>query len=146
MLWLELFDCGERPAVDVGIGDSFFSSGSPGCTGREGRSRCAPSPCSCVRSGQISFHRPDRDYSNRGPFRRHLRSDPRVASDGLGLSQGLADAIGVAAVVTTITYTSLIVGELVPKQIALRDRSGCGPRCTRDGPAFENLFTTGLAA
>jgi magnesium and cobalt exporter, CNNM family len=39
----------------------------------------------------------------------------------LGLSQGLADAIGVGAVVTIITFASLIVGELVPKQIALRD-------------------------
>jgi putative hemolysin len=38
-----------------------------------------------------------------------------------GLSQGLADAIGVGIVVGVITYTSLIVGELVPKQIALRD-------------------------
>jgi putative hemolysin len=38
-----------------------------------------------------------------------------------GLSQGFADAIGVGAVVTVITYASLIVGELVPKQIALRD-------------------------
>jgi len=38
-----------------------------------------------------------------------------------GLSQGLADAIGVGVVVTVITYASLIVGELVPKQIALRD-------------------------
>jgi putative hemolysin len=39
----------------------------------------------------------------------------------LGLSQGLADAMGVGAVVTVITFASLIVGELVPKQIALRD-------------------------
>ena len=38
-----------------------------------------------------------------------------------GLSQGVADAIGVGAVVGVITYASLIVGELVPKQIALRD-------------------------
>jgi putative hemolysin len=38
-----------------------------------------------------------------------------------GLSQGLADAIGVGSVVGVITYASLIVGELVPKQIALRD-------------------------
>ena len=38
-----------------------------------------------------------------------------------GLSQGVADAIGVGAVVTVITYASLIIGELVPKQIALRD-------------------------
>ncbi|WP_454628263.1 hemolysin family protein [Bradyrhizobium cenepequi] len=39
----------------------------------------------------------------------------------LGVSQTLADAIGVGLVVTVITYASLIVGELVPKQIALRD-------------------------
>ena len=39
----------------------------------------------------------------------------------LGLSSGVADAVGVGLVVTLITYASLIVGELVPKQIALRD-------------------------
>src|SRR4030088_2788090 len=38
-----------------------------------------------------------------------------------GLSQGFADTIGVGIVVGVITYASLIVGELVPKQIALRD-------------------------
>jgi len=38
-----------------------------------------------------------------------------------GWSQGVADAIGVGIVVTVITYASLIIGELVPKQIALRD-------------------------
>ena len=40
---------------------------------------------------------------------------------GAGLSQGVADAVGVGVVVTGITYASLIIGELVPKQIALRD-------------------------
>jgi putative hemolysin len=40
---------------------------------------------------------------------------------GAGWSQGLADAVGVGVVVTVITYASLIIGELVPKQIALRD-------------------------
>jgi putative hemolysin len=38
-----------------------------------------------------------------------------------GLSLALADTIGVGIVVGVITYASLIVGELVPKQIALRD-------------------------
>jgi putative hemolysin len=38
-----------------------------------------------------------------------------------GLSQGFSEAIGVGVVVGVITYASLIVGELVPKQIALRD-------------------------
>ncbi len=39
----------------------------------------------------------------------------------LGLSRGVADTAGVGLVVGIITYASLIVGELVPKQIALRD-------------------------
>jgi putative hemolysin len=39
----------------------------------------------------------------------------------MGMPQGAADIIGVGVVVTLITYASLIVGELVPKQIALRD-------------------------
>lgn len=39
----------------------------------------------------------------------------------LGLSQGVADIVGVGIVVTIITYATLIVGELVPKQVALRD-------------------------
>lgn len=39
----------------------------------------------------------------------------------LGLSQNLAEWLGVGAVVVLITYLSLIIGELVPKQVALRD-------------------------
>jgi putative hemolysin len=39
----------------------------------------------------------------------------------VGLPQRGADIVGVGVVVTLITYASLIVGELVPKQIALRD-------------------------
>ena len=38
-----------------------------------------------------------------------------------GISKGLADTLGVGLVVSVITYASLIIGELVPKQIALRD-------------------------
>ena len=38
-----------------------------------------------------------------------------------GLSPSVAETIGVGVVVAVITYASLIVGELVPKQIALRD-------------------------
>jgi len=46
------------------------------------------------------------------------------ASDGLqdlGLSQNIAEWLGVGVVVILITYLSLIIGELVPKQVALRD-------------------------
>ena len=39
----------------------------------------------------------------------------------LGVPQGYAEPIAVALVVAVITYVSLIVGELVPKQIALRN-------------------------
>ena len=38
-----------------------------------------------------------------------------------GLTAGVANTLGVGIVVAAITYGSLIVGELVPKQIALRD-------------------------
>ncbi|WP_019171351.1 hemolysin family protein [Pseudaminobacter salicylatoxidans] len=38
-----------------------------------------------------------------------------------GMSKGAADALGVGVVVAIITYASLIIGELVPKQIALRN-------------------------
>lgn len=38
-----------------------------------------------------------------------------------GLSRDAAEALGVGVVVMIITYASLIVGELVPKQIALRN-------------------------
>ncbi|HWA18776.1 MAG TPA: hemolysin family protein [Devosia sp.] len=38
-----------------------------------------------------------------------------------GLSESVAGALGVGIVVVVITYVSLIVGELVPKQLALRD-------------------------
>lgn len=40
---------------------------------------------------------------------------------GVGLPPGIAEPMGVGIVVAVITYASLIVGELVPKQIALRD-------------------------
>jgi magnesium and cobalt exporter, CNNM family len=39
----------------------------------------------------------------------------------LGLSAAVAEALAVGLVVTVITYFSLVIGELVPKQIALRD-------------------------
>jgi putative hemolysin len=45
-----------------------------------------------------------------------------------GLDPGIANAVGVGLVVVAITYVSLIVGELVPKQIALRDPEGIAAR------------------
>ncbi len=45
-----------------------------------------------------------------------------------GLSADASDAVGVGLVVVAITYASLIVGELVPKQIALRNPEGVAVR------------------
>lgn len=45
-----------------------------------------------------------------------------------GVSSTVADALGVGLVVAVITYASLIVGELVPKQIALRDPEAVASR------------------
>lgn len=49
----------------------------------------------------------------------------------MGIRDGLADAFGVAIVVAVITYASLIIGELVPKQIALRDPEAVASRVAR---------------
>ena len=48
-----------------------------------------------------------------------LAEDMAVWLQQLGMGAGSAETVGVAAVVAAITYLSLIVGELVPKQIAL---------------------------
>jgi putative hemolysin len=42
----------------------------------------------------------------------------------MGMPAGFANPLGVGVVVAAITYGSLIIGELVPKQIALRDPEG----------------------
>ena len=46
----------------------------------------------------------------------------------LGLPVDAAEAVGVGLVVAVITYFSLVIGELVPKQIALRDPEGIAVR------------------
>jgi putative hemolysin len=40
---------------------------------------------------------------------------------GLGLPRGLADPLGFGLVVLAVTYLSIVVGELVPKRLALRN-------------------------
>ncbi|CAN7523875.1 hemolysin family protein [Devosia sp. LjRoot16] len=52
---------------------------------------------------------------------------------GAGINPTVAAPLGVGIVVIIITYLSLIVGELVPKQIALRDSEGVA---TRVAPAM----------
>ncbi|MDB5613298.1 MAG: HlyC/CorC family transporter [Devosia sp.] len=48
--------------------------------------------------------------------------------ESVGVSDNIADVLGVGVVVVLITYISLILGELVPKQIALRDAEGVASR------------------
>ncbi|PZU90898.1 MAG: DNA-binding protein [Chelatococcus sp.] len=57
-----------------------------------------------------------------------------------GLSQPMADGFGVGIVVVAITYLSLILGELVPKQIALRDPERVAARVA---PAMSMLSRIG---
>jgi putative hemolysin len=57
-----------------------------------------------------------------------------------GIEGNLAHGIGVGVVVISITYISLIVGELVPKQIALRDAEGIAARVA---PAMKVLAGVG---
>jgi putative hemolysin len=59
----------------------------------------------------------------------------------LGLSQSAADILGVGLVVTLITYATLIVGELVPKQVALRNPEAIA---TRVAPAMNMLAKISL--
>ncbi|CCV15761.1 hemolysin family protein [Mesorhizobium sp. STM 4661] len=55
-----------------------------------------------------------------------------------GIHENVADPLGVGIVVAIITYFSLIVGELVPKQIALRDPERVAARVA---PAMTILAT-----
>jgi putative hemolysin len=59
----------------------------------------------------------------------------------LGLSAGVADVVGVGLVVSLITYATLIVGELVPKQVALRDPESIAVRVA---PAMQLLAKISL--
>jgi putative hemolysin len=58
----------------------------------------------------------------------------------VGIADNVADVLGVGIVVVLITYVSLIVGELVPKQIALRDAEGVAARVA---PAMKLLARIG---
>jgi putative hemolysin len=58
----------------------------------------------------------------------------------LGLAPGIAGTVGVGSVVALITYGSLIIGELVPKQIALRNPEAVASRVA---PAMHVLSILG---
>jgi len=58
----------------------------------------------------------------------------------VGVAESAADVLGVGVVVVLITYISLIIGELVPKQIALRDAEGVAARVA---PAMKLLASVG---
>ncbi len=58
----------------------------------------------------------------------------------VGVADNVADVLGVGIVVVLITYVSLILGELVPKQIALRDAEGVAARVA---PAMKLIAAIG---
>ena len=60
--------------------------------------------------------------------------------DSIGVASNIADVLGVGVVVVLITYVSLILGELVPKQIALRDAEGVAARVA---PAMKLIAAVG---
>ena len=62
-----------------------------------------------------------------------------------GWSETLAEAVGVGSVVVAITYASLIIGELVPKQIALRDPERIAARVARKAPLVVALADAQIA-
>ena len=64
-----------------------------------------------------------------------------AALPAIGVPPSLADEIGVVLVVVAITYLSLIVGELVPKQIALADPEATAARVA---PAMRRLSRAAL--
>ncbi len=47
-----------------------------------------------------------------------------VVLEGAGMAPALADTLGFVIVIAIITYLSVIVGELIPKHLALRDPEG----------------------
>lgn len=63
------------------------------------------------------------------------------ALPGLGIPARLADPLGVGMVVVVITYLSLIIGELVPKQIALANPESVASRIA---PAMQLLSRAAL--
>ena len=66
---------------------------------------------------------------------------------GLGVPDRLADVIGIGIVVAAITYLSLIVGELVPKRIALTESGGhCRARRAGDDVSRQDHVAAGLAS
>lgn len=60
--------------------------------------------------------------------------------ESVGVADNVADIVGVGVVVVAITYISLILGELVPKQIALRDAEGVAARVA---PAMKLIAAVG---
>ena len=77
------------------------------------------------RSGQVPLdraerHHPDRDRLRRLFRREPRRARPRSASPCSACPARPRQTLGFSLVIILTTYVSLVIGELVPKQIALR--------------------------
>lgn len=58
---------------------------------------------------------------------------------GMGLAAGISEAMGVVIVVLILTYFSLVIGELAPKQIALLDPERVASRVARPMTSIARL-------
>lgn len=58
----------------------------------------------------------------------------------LGVSEATADTIAIGIVVLPLTYATVVVGELVPKSLALRNSLGFALRAARWLSLFDKLF------
>ena len=77
------------------------------------------------RSRPLPLDRPDRHHPDRNPRRRLFGREPRRAGRRSGWPCSASTrtprtTLGFALVIVLTTYASLVIGELVPKQFALR--------------------------
>src|SRR6476620_6856000 len=118
-------DSSQRRLGDGGSCGRVVAPRSPSGSGQPRSGRRPSGACTRVRSGKISVDRPDWDHAQRRALRGFSGATlgQRLVQwfVAVGLSPAIAEIVGVGLVVAAITYVSLIVGELVPKQIALRD-------------------------
>ena len=103
-------------------------------------------------SGQVPLLGADRHHPRRRPVGRLLGRDAGRPAGAVPARRRVspivcASAIGVGVVVVLITYFSLIVGELVPKQLALRDAERIAAQARADNAVHRHRRgAAGLAA
>ena len=118
-------DRAERRAGDERAGDRLVARGAAQGDGQERQPRRAMRARPRGRSGPLPVDGPERHHHDRHLRRRLFGRKPGRA-DRPAASQHSASAtippirVGFGIVIVLTTYVSLVIGEIVPKQIALR--------------------------